>query len=305
MGTVERGAWAWSWGTGVPTLLPPPVSLQFRLRNHDTPLTLTRRGLVLVPAGGFDPSNDTQVGTSVLRLSQPHLGMPGLSPSLVLPAGLHVLLFPSGSRLPPAPGMLQPCLCPKLHPLLHLESCPSPHPCPYSCPHSGLQLVLIFISTPLPIPVPAPTPILIPVPLPFPVSVPVPVPILSLFLSLYLLLSSSLSLSLSPPLSPSLSLVPLGAVSRPPRRCPADFQAGDRGDGPPRAQLQRGREGGGAAIAPSPCHLPVSGAGPGRGCWWQQAMRRCLPCLQRAAVGRDGAGGHRPLRSGHAGSCQW
>lgn len=96
-GTVERGAWAWSWATGVPTLLPPPVSLQFRLRNHDTPLTLTRWGLVLAPAGGFDPSNDTQVGTSVLRLSQPHLGMPGLSPSLVLPAGLRVLLFPSGS----------------------------------------------------------------------------------------------------------------------------------------------------------------------------------------------------------------
>ncbi|NXS42328.1 CDHR4 protein, partial [Balaeniceps rex] len=32
----------------------------FRLRNHNTPLMLTRRGLVLAPAGGFDPSNDTQ-----------------------------------------------------------------------------------------------------------------------------------------------------------------------------------------------------------------------------------------------------
>ncbi|NXX18068.1 CDHR4 protein, partial [Podargus strigoides] len=36
------------------------LSLQFRLRNHDTPLTLTRRGLLLAPAGGFDPSKDTQ-----------------------------------------------------------------------------------------------------------------------------------------------------------------------------------------------------------------------------------------------------
>ncbi|NXF29852.1 CDHR4 protein, partial [Nyctibius bracteatus] len=44
---------------GVPTLLLP-VSLQFRLQNHDTPLMLTRRGLVLAPAGGFDPSKDTQ-----------------------------------------------------------------------------------------------------------------------------------------------------------------------------------------------------------------------------------------------------
>ncbi|KAK4815108.1 hypothetical protein QYF61_015591 [Mycteria americana] len=47
-------------GTDVPTLLALPVSLQFRLRNHDTPLALTRRGLVLAPASGFDPSKDTQ-----------------------------------------------------------------------------------------------------------------------------------------------------------------------------------------------------------------------------------------------------
>ncbi|XP_050760855.1 cadherin-related family member 4 [Gymnogyps californianus] len=42
-------------------VLPQPLGgLTFRLRNHDTPLTLTRRGLVLAPAGGFNPSNDTQ-----------------------------------------------------------------------------------------------------------------------------------------------------------------------------------------------------------------------------------------------------
>ncbi|XP_059679163.1 cadherin-related family member 4 [Gavia stellata] len=42
-------------------VLPQPLGgLTFRLRNHDTPLTLTRRGLVLAPAGGFDPSKETQ-----------------------------------------------------------------------------------------------------------------------------------------------------------------------------------------------------------------------------------------------------
>ncbi|NXH78712.1 CDHR4 protein, partial [Hydrobates tethys] len=33
----------------------------FSLRNHDTPLMLTRQGLVLAPAGGFVPSQDTQM----------------------------------------------------------------------------------------------------------------------------------------------------------------------------------------------------------------------------------------------------
>ncbi|NXK38582.1 CDHR4 protein, partial [Piprites chloris] len=42
-------------------VLPQPLGgLTFRLRNHDTPLTLTRRGLVLAPDNGFDPSKDTQ-----------------------------------------------------------------------------------------------------------------------------------------------------------------------------------------------------------------------------------------------------
>ncbi|NWR37987.1 CDHR4 protein, partial [Tachuris rubrigastra] len=42
-------------------VLPQPLGgLMFRLRNHDTPLTLTRRGLVLAPDNGFDPSKDTQ-----------------------------------------------------------------------------------------------------------------------------------------------------------------------------------------------------------------------------------------------------
>ncbi|NWV51480.1 CDHR4 protein, partial [Daphoenositta chrysoptera] len=43
------------------TGFPSPSFLQFRLRNHNTPLTLTRRGLVLAPDNGFDPSKDTQM----------------------------------------------------------------------------------------------------------------------------------------------------------------------------------------------------------------------------------------------------
>ncbi|NWV88982.1 CDHR4 protein, partial [Machaerirhynchus nigripectus] len=38
-----------------------PSFLQFRLRNRNTPLTLTRRGLVLAPDNGFDPSKDIQM----------------------------------------------------------------------------------------------------------------------------------------------------------------------------------------------------------------------------------------------------
>ncbi|KAM9276671.1 cadherin-related family member 4 [Morus bassanus] len=42
-------------------VLPQPLGgLMFRLRNHDTPLTLTRQGLVLAPASGFNPSKDKQ-----------------------------------------------------------------------------------------------------------------------------------------------------------------------------------------------------------------------------------------------------
>ncbi|XP_054072287.1 cadherin-related family member 4 isoform X2 [Rissa tridactyla] len=42
-------------------VLPQPLGgLTFRLRNQDTPLTLTHRGLVLAPAGGFNPSKNTQ-----------------------------------------------------------------------------------------------------------------------------------------------------------------------------------------------------------------------------------------------------
>ncbi|NXN61951.1 CDHR4 protein, partial [Rynchops niger] len=44
-------------------VLPQPLgglTVSGGLRNQDTPLMLTHRGLVLAPAGGFDPSKDTQ-----------------------------------------------------------------------------------------------------------------------------------------------------------------------------------------------------------------------------------------------------
>ncbi|XP_030914079.1 cadherin-related family member 4 [Geospiza fortis] len=42
-------------------VLPQPLGgLMFRLRNRNTPLTLTCRGLLLAPDNGFDPSKDTQ-----------------------------------------------------------------------------------------------------------------------------------------------------------------------------------------------------------------------------------------------------
>ncbi|XP_036246916.1 cadherin-related family member 4 isoform X1 [Molothrus ater] len=42
-------------------VLPQPLGgLTFRLQNGNTPLTLTRQGLVLAPDNGFDPSKDTQ-----------------------------------------------------------------------------------------------------------------------------------------------------------------------------------------------------------------------------------------------------
>ncbi|NXT56524.1 CDHR4 protein, partial [Pluvianellus socialis] len=49
-----------------------PVSLQFRLQNQDTPLTLTQRGLVLAPASGFQPSGDTQTFRLEIEVMDPH-----------------------------------------------------------------------------------------------------------------------------------------------------------------------------------------------------------------------------------------
>ncbi|CAM9364119.1 unnamed protein product [Bubo scandiacus] len=54
-------------------VLPQPLGgLTFRLQNHDTPLTLTRRGLVLAPAGGFDPSKDNQTFRLEIEVTDHH-----------------------------------------------------------------------------------------------------------------------------------------------------------------------------------------------------------------------------------------
>ncbi|XP_074770707.1 cadherin-related family member 4 [Athene noctua] len=46
--------------------------LTFRLQNHDTPLRLTRRGLVLAPASGFDPSKDNQTFRLEIEVTDRH-----------------------------------------------------------------------------------------------------------------------------------------------------------------------------------------------------------------------------------------
>lgn len=171
-------------GTGVPTLLTPLISLQFRLQNHDTPLRLTHRGLVLAPASGFDPSKDTQVGTSNPRLSQP-------------PLSLQLSVSCSSHQAPISP---QPWECSSpvegFHPLLHLKSCPSLIPIPIPVPiwfsssssspsqplftpsflpqdpfSSLFPFPFLFLSLFLP-PIAVPVTVIIPIP----VSVHIPVP---------------------------------------------------------------------------------------------------------------------------------
>ncbi|OXB78653.1 UNVERIFIED_CONTAM: hypothetical protein H355_002618 [Colinus virginianus] len=50
----------------------PPGGLMFQLRNRGTPLTLTPRGLVLAPDGGFSPSKDTQTFRLEIEVSDRH-----------------------------------------------------------------------------------------------------------------------------------------------------------------------------------------------------------------------------------------
>ncbi|XP_053932908.1 cadherin-related family member 4 isoform X2 [Cuculus canorus] len=97
-------------GTGIPSLLPPSACQQFRLRNHNTPLTLTHQGLVLAPAGGFDRSEDNQafrleievmdrlghncsgaVTVEVLPPRRPRVTFPELQRSVTVPEGIGPL----------------------------------------------------------------------------------------------------------------------------------------------------------------------------------------------------------------------
>ncbi|NXT19959.1 CDHR4 protein, partial [Syrrhaptes paradoxus] len=51
---------------------PQPPQAGAVLRNHDTPLTLTPRGLVLAPAGGFTPSEDIQTFRLEIEVTDRH-----------------------------------------------------------------------------------------------------------------------------------------------------------------------------------------------------------------------------------------
>ncbi|NXY39079.1 CDHR4 protein, partial [Pomatorhinus ruficollis] len=57
---------------GLTVSFPSLSFLQFRLRNHNTPLTLTRRGLVLAPDNGFDPHKDTQTFRLEIEVTDRH-----------------------------------------------------------------------------------------------------------------------------------------------------------------------------------------------------------------------------------------
>ncbi|XP_008940707.1 PREDICTED: cadherin-related family member 4, partial [Merops nubicus] len=76
-------------------LLQPLGGLAFRLRNHDTPLTLTRRGLVLAPADGFDPSKDIQMFRLEIEVMDRHgHNCSGVVRVEVLPSRRPCVTFP-------------------------------------------------------------------------------------------------------------------------------------------------------------------------------------------------------------------
>ncbi|NWV26257.1 CDHR4 protein, partial [Origma solitaria] len=78
---------------------PSSFSLQFRLRNHNTPLTLTRRGLVLAPDNGFDPSKDTQTFRLEIEVMDHHgHNCSGAVRVEVLPSGRPCVTFPEPHR---------------------------------------------------------------------------------------------------------------------------------------------------------------------------------------------------------------
>ncbi|NWZ33575.1 CDHR4 protein, partial [Brachypodius atriceps] len=78
---------------------PSPSFLQFRLRNHNTPLTLTRRGLVLAPDNGFDPCNDTQTFRLEIDVMDRHgHNCSGAVKVEVLPSRHPLITFPEPHR---------------------------------------------------------------------------------------------------------------------------------------------------------------------------------------------------------------
>ncbi|NXB25383.1 CDHR4 protein, partial [Rhagologus leucostigma] len=81
------------------TGIPSPSFLQFRLRNPNTPLTLTRRGLVLAPDNGFDPSKDTQTFRLEIEVMDRHgRNCSGAVRVEVLPSRRPRVTFPEPHR---------------------------------------------------------------------------------------------------------------------------------------------------------------------------------------------------------------
>ncbi|NWT58868.1 CDHR4 protein, partial [Erythrocercus mccallii] len=81
------------------TGFPSPSFLQFRLRNHNTPLTLTRRGLVLAPDHGFDPCKDTQTFRLEIEVTDRHgHNCSGVVKVEVLPSCRPHITFPEPHR---------------------------------------------------------------------------------------------------------------------------------------------------------------------------------------------------------------
>ncbi|NXR58533.1 CDHR4 protein, partial [Rhadina sibilatrix] len=78
---------------------PSASFLQFRLRNHNTPLTLTRRGLVLAPDNGFDLCKDTQTFRLEIEVTDRHgHNCSGAVKVEVLPSHRPHITFPEPHR---------------------------------------------------------------------------------------------------------------------------------------------------------------------------------------------------------------
>ncbi|NWH36328.1 CDHR4 protein, partial [Chloropsis hardwickii] len=83
--------------------------LQFRLQNRNTPLTLTRRGLVLAPDNGFDPSKDTQTFRLEIEVTDRHgHNCSGALRVEVLPSRRPRVTFPEPHRAVTVTGGIGP-----------------------------------------------------------------------------------------------------------------------------------------------------------------------------------------------------
>ncbi|XP_064012484.1 cadherin-related family member 4 isoform X2 [Pogoniulus pusillus] len=91
-------------------VLPQPLGgLMFRLRNHETPLTLTHQGLVLAPANGFSPSKDIQTFRLEIEVMDRHgHNCSGFVRVEVLPSSRSRVTFPEAQWAVTVPKSLGP-----------------------------------------------------------------------------------------------------------------------------------------------------------------------------------------------------